>query len=225
MLENRFIVLTNHRSGSSHFLRLLDSHPKIKARQEILRKAKSRTKAFLEDLFYESRISYEVFGFKLMYTHISPQVDEFMRENKGRVKIIQLIRRDLLETAIWHRGNFVGESEGGMGPRLVVKGSVTAKIPEIICQMKETKSCIDKYRSLADFTAYYEDFVTTEGIQEFKDEAIREELLKFLGVEDNNLFSAVNIKNVRPPSSVIVTNWDELVVAVKEAGLEAIYDG
>lgn len=231
MIKTRFITLTNHRSGSSHFLRLLDSHPKIRARQELLRKKEARTKDFLDDLFYSSRIAHKIFGFKLMYTHVSPEVEEFMREYKcshekcDDVKVIQLIRRDLLETALWYRAHFEGEAEGGMGPRLVVNSPVTAKIPSVIHQMKETKANIDKYRPLADFTVYYDDFTTPDGTQEFRDKVVRRELLEFLGAEDYNLYSEANIKNIRPHSSEIVTNWEELVAAVKSAGLEKVYNG
>ena len=222
----KFVTLTNHRSGSSLFQRFLHSHPNIIARQEDLRNVDrvgyGVSLRKLDQIYATVNEQRKAVGFKLMYTHIFPGLIEWLKVND--VKFIHLIRRDILETALWYRKHFNGEASGGLGPRLVVEGKVEAIIPEVIKQMKDIYENINKYRSLADFTVYYEDFTNNEDVQVFYNKEVQKELLDFLGVEHNNLsvYEQDNKKNIRPPSNEVVSNWNELMDAVEKSGIPPV---
>lgn len=207
-----FITLSSHRSGSSVLQRYLDSHPEIKARQEELR-AQNRFKVPLEDWlknFFTSEPDYKVFGFKVQYSHIRPALLNYIKKNN--IKVIQLIRRDMLETCFWHSRNYRGRTEGGFGTDLIVpKGEkIEAKIPNVIRSLKQLKRWIDMYRKLADFTLFYEDDMTGgHDSATFYNEGKRRELFDFFRVEDSDHeFSQRKAK--RLPLEKIVVNYKEL---------------
>ncbi len=223
-MENKFITLSNQRSGSSPFQRMLGSHPKIVARQEILRNISPSTTAgnLIIDAFREDKKG-TVSGFKVQYNQITPMFWGFIEQNN--IKVIQLIRRDLLEMSIWFGNHHIGDTKGGLGPPLVVQGKVEAKIDEVLGYMVWLKERIDENRHRAGFTVYYKDFTNNENVNSFYDTEVRTKLLAFLGVNNKGLRVEANVKNVRGKSEDIVTNWNELISEMKRRGIERYYNG
>lgn len=216
----KFVTLTNHRSGSSHFQRLLDSHSDIRALGELLNNESSRNEKHLAEI-YAPFEKWKAFGFKMMYTHADQNVMNFIT-GQG-IGVINLIRKDVLETALWYGRHFTGEVKEGNGPRTVVLGEVEAKIESVLHTMKDIHRWIGEYRKYESFTVYYEDFTDPEGGQYFVNKQKRQELLGFLGVEDRGLYSELNVKNVKGPSEKIVRNWEELLKEMKRRGIERYY--
>lgn len=222
----RFATITTYRSGSSHFQRLLDSHPEITARQEDLRKYQLRTKKYLNELYKANDRS--IFGFKIMYPHINKEVEDYLKDPNNKVKVIQLIRGDILETALWHPKSFDGKHQGGLGPPLIIEGTVKANIEQVIQRMKDIHKNIRRFRHLADKTIYYEHFVNFDvkgGSPYMTNKTMEQDLYDFLGVKRRGmkLFSEVNKKNERLPNEEIVTNWDELIDTIEREGIPITY--
>jgi hypothetical protein len=166
-----------------------------------------------------------VSGFKLQYSQIVPGIWEFVE--KYDVKVIQLIRKDLLETVLWLPENCVGDIEGGLGPPLIVRGNVKAKVDNVLDKMVWLRERITENRPRADFTVYYDQVTNNENASSFYDIGVRKKLLDFLGVDDKNLTvpREANTKNTRGKSKDIVINWNELISKMKKRKIERYYNG
>lgn len=220
--QTKFITLSNQRSGSSVFQRMLDAHPDIKARQEDMRK--KIEPATLDDIFDDH---HKAIGFKLQYNQLEQQPWILDDIKKNDIKVIQVVRTNLLETALWFRNHFVGEAEkadvsGGLGVNLVVRGKVRAKIPEVVEYMQKLKTWIEKYHHLSDFVVYYDQFVgPEEGV--FYNEGVRKKLLRFLGVRDMRLDSGQRQKSRRGKTEEIVINYKQLIEAIEQSDICRYY--
>lgn len=220
----RFVTLTNFRSGSSVFQRMLDSHPNILARQEDLRSqgnwGEEKTKRFLEELYNKEGKGHQHYcvGFKMIYAHIRPWTIKFLQDRN--VKFIQLIRRDLLETALWMPGNFNGGDGGlGMGVHLEEGEKARVNIEKVVDYVTYLRQQIEEHRSIADFTIYYEDDIAGEhDVGEFWNQRKRKELLEWMGVQDRPLFAnrRKNTKSRRPKSEECVANYQEVIIQLKK---------
>jgi hypothetical protein len=217
-----FATLTNYRSGSSFFQRLLNSHPDIGAAQEMLAGPITRGKNLRNVLagFYTGKKS-KALGFKLMYSHIRGKLMEHLEE--FNVKIIHYIREDLLETVALLPQCFEGKYEGGLGPPLVIKSPLRAKIGTIINEIKRLRGNIEKYSEYADFVVTYNQTTGGKGGQNFHDEEMEKLLLEFLGVKYKRLYSDVNKKNKRPPLEDVFTNWEGLIKEIRKRKIERYY--
>lgn len=215
----KFVTITTHRSGSSFFQRCLDSHPRITARQEDMRNIEKLGDKFskvLDDIYAHSRADYAV-GFKLMYSHARPEIWEYFKKNN--VKKIQFIRRNILETALFHPKHIQGNVSGGLGPRLIVEGKVKCNPEKIVKYMHRVYEDIQSHKKYADFTVYYEDDLTDGGkpIDHFYNKDTRDELLRFLGVKDRPLYPQYYTRrSKRGEAEDIVENYDELMDYIRK---------
>ena len=149
------------------------------------------------------------------------------------IKVIQLIRRDLLEQAIWYRSEgrrHIEEYEkiGLLGAPYELKENekVTVRIGPVISFMKKTYNYINEYRRKADLTVYYEEVTGNKNRWCFYDKKVRKKVLEFLGVEDLSLRvnQEVNRKNIRPPNEVCIRNWKELLQEIKKQKVITYYE-
>lgn len=221
----KFITLSNQRSGSSFFQRLLNSHPDILARQEDLRKIREEKRVVeIMDSIYGREKDFTAVGFKVQYNQVRDGLMQYLIAND--VKIIHLIRRNFLETALWFRDHFIGKKEGGLGMGIKVPGPVEVKIESVTKYLRWLEENTKKYKDMADLTVYYEAMTGDEDTREYKDKEVRAEVLKFLGVVDRNLFVDVreNNKPKRQPSKELVKNWEDLMEAIKRENLITYYE-
>jgi len=99
----KFVILGFQRTGSTLLVELLDSHPLINCKGELLLNRMLFPKYFLK---CNTRISnHDVFGFKLLTPHFDYQniknPDQFMVDlNNSGYKILKLKRRNLFRSAI-----------------------------------------------------------------------------------------------------------------------------
>lgn len=183
-MDTKFVTLSNQRSGSSWFQRMLQSHPEIWARQEDLASYQDRgigVESFLDTL-YASHPEVKAFGFKIQYSHITKEVVDYIKSRE--LKVIQLIRNDLLATTVWF-------------DRVVQDNKVdVAFVKDYI---KKLRANINKYRKLADYTVYYEQAMKLGfgGV------------LEFLEVKDVEL-SCDMVRNERPDVKTL-SNYEELM--------------
>lgn len=215
-----FVTISSQRSGSSFFQRCLDSHPSLEARQELLRSEDTRNSEVLQEI-YKGK---QNFGFKVQYNQLNNDCWVWLRNN---VTVIQLIRRDILETALWWPAHFKEGEEGlagGNGPPLVVKAdTVTADIEKVLKRVDELNHHLDFYSPRSDYQVFYEDDLTCDGgnAQEFCNTASRRKLLSFLGVKDYAIRDREKEqrKNPRKPTKDLVSNYDEMMEALKDRRL------
>lgn len=211
-MRTNFVVLSTHRSGSSKLCRLLNSHEDIVCMQEVLRTYQKRSldpRMVLDDVF-SSRPEIPAFGVKVQYSHVDSQVEDYLEQNVG-VKIIQLIRNDLLETVLWYPGKYQGLVTGGLGVPLQINGTVTANIDIIIQNIKWLHKQISKYYEFADVVVFKDEVM--DGGKAFCNAEVRKKVLACLCVQDIELLDS-QLADPRRPSCEVVCNWDELVSTV-----------
>ena len=217
----KFITISNERSGSSFLQRLLDSHPNIRARQEDLRSSHQKNDKFLYDLYFNSRCKKKTLGFKALYGHLYRGIFDFIK--RYNIKVIQLIRRDLLECVLWYRAGTLANVKdfnkiGPLGTFWKLEDKVEVDIERVKKYLIKLNKDIDKYRRYADITIYYKDFTNNQNSDCFYNKEVRRELLEFLGVDDRELqvSQKINKKNIRPSSKECIKNWDELMKELKD---------
>jgi len=219
----KFVTLSSHRSGSSLFQRLLNSHPDILARQEDLRDQDRHSRqVMLERLdgIYANDGKYKAVGFKLQYSHVRPWILDYIKRKD--IKAIHLIRKSMLDTVFWYRGNYTGKTIGGFGsPLLVPEGSeIVANIDNVIASLRWIRKEIKKYEKITDFRVYYESF-TAGGINvsRFANNDLRKKLLNFLSVEDRELTTDQK-KAQRKPLKELVVNYEKMLSEIKRRGVK-----
>jgi len=225
-MNNRvnYITISSHRSGSSVFQRYLDKHDKVIGRQEDLRidwaKGKNVDRDALYALLnniYQSNHAYTAVGFKAQYSHLTPQLEEYIKRED--IKVIHLIRNNILDTVFWYPGNYRGKTEGGFGPDLkLVSKTVEGKIPEICAAIKWMNMFIDEWEEKADFTVTYNQMTNNINAKKFYDEDKRKELWKFLNVKDSN-HDLPQSKAERPNLKSCCVNYDEIIKELNKKGL------
>lgn len=120
-------------------------------------------------------------------------------------------------------GMYDGETEGGMGPLLIIKGPITLKIDLIIEEIRKLRKDIERHRKLAGLVLTYEELTGKEAADRFHTVEPRQKVLSFLGVSDKGLVCEVNKKNTRPPNEKVFTNWNEMLAEMKKRGVERYY--
>jgi len=224
----KFITLSSHRSGSSMLQRFLNTHPDVYARQEDLRDqdriGQLAAKRRLDEIFAQEG-KYKAVGTKVQYTHVRPWLLKYIKQND--VKVIQLIRRDLLQTIFWWPGNYEGKTKGGFGPELVVPvGSVIiGKYKPVKKMLIWLKKQIDKYKKIADFVLYLEDDIRgPEDSDSFYNPETRKKLFQFLGVKDIDIVlpqKRADTDNLEK----YVANYGDLLKKLKKEGVPIYYEG
>jgi len=145
--ENKFIIFTYQRTGSTLLVDLLNSHPLIKCEGEILLNRMHNPIAFIN---HRSQLfSTEIYGFKLQISHLDYQrindPVKFVTDifNEG-YKIIKLTRSDLFRTALSlqyaidiQRFHFKNNSPNHHLPVISINPAELIKsLDWIVCQIK-----------------------------------------------------------------------------------------
>lgn len=219
-----FVTITYARSGSSFLQCCLGSHVDIGAVQEMLINADKRgiNVKKVMDRFYFEDTRPKVLGFKLMYNHTTDEIVAYLL--KYKIKIIQLIRNDLLETVLWLPWCFKGKKDGGMGPPLHILEKGEADIENVIHWISWLRNQIDKYKRIAQYTVWYSELTGDKDSRVFYNQVARIRLLKFLQVDTTvNIGSAQNKKNTRQSNEKLITNYGELLQEMKKEGILQYY--
>lgn len=218
-MQTSFVILCLGRSGSSHLVSLLDSHPDVRAFGELFSdRAPEGSPAFIhcghDDARGYLRALFEgqgeqVVGFKLPMNSIRahPVAVDLVAEDP-RLRVIRLSRRNLLEQFVSRRmqsttrvshslqGDY-GETTISVEPRRALNA---------LARMESDELELDGYaRGKATFRIAYEELAAAERV---------DELQRFLGVEPRPLRSWFTKLRTRPLSET-VGNWGELEAALR----------
>jgi len=247
---NEFVVVTNRRSGSTLLMNLLQSHPQIFAQHETMGSAK-RSTATLEwvtgelDRFYDIKalglvsdktVSFKgmpvqapssgepkkAAGWKVLYEQMYQPLADYIA--KRNLKIIHLIRNDLLDTALWTR---TATAYDARYQNLFEKyGKVKVNIDETLEYIELLRKNIDYWAKKADFSLFYEGELTnhSENVTGFYNASKSLKLQEFLGVDYKTLVTVTEKKvKLVHESSEVVSNWDELLSEMAKRGILRYY--
>lgn len=219
-MRTNFITISSHRSGSSVFQRWLNQHPKIIARQEDLRgknihgeNVDKKELYSLLNVIFTSNPDKTAVGFKVQYSHITPELIEYIKQKQ--IKVIHLIREDVLDIIYWYPGNFEGDIQGGFGPPLLLKSKTTrGKIPEIIKSVNWIKQKREEVKKIADIEITYNQMTNNTNAEWFHDEIKEKEILAFLGVNYIKM-KLPQQKADRPALKDCCENYQEIIKVLK----------
>ena len=225
----KFIVVTNRRSGSTLLMNLLQKHLKVFAQHETMGNAKKQNLPYAQvagmlDRFYSRKEALEATatGWKILYEQMYQPIYDYVVARD--LKIVHLIRNDLLETALWTRG--CTDYDARHINILKRYGKVEANIENTLEYISKLKENIDFWALKADFRILYEGDITnhSESVKSFYNESKRRELLEFLGCEDMELITTT-LKKVKlvGKSEDVVSNYRELLEAVENSKVFRYY--
>lgn len=233
----KFMVLTTQRSGSSFLGRSLNSHSKIcchgeiflkKLRNEIsyrsyrtqdvkrkfdhLFRRKALISSYIEELSQREQ-GCEAFGFKFMYGQARryPQVIEWAKEQG--VSVVHLIRHNALKVIVSRK---VAKERGvylSTEPLRPIK--IELDTGKLISEIKKLHMLVQMYQESFYGLPYME--VTYEDVMSDYDGEFGR-ILEFLGVRDNEELDCDLVKTGGGSLADVVTNFDDVSVALKKAG-------
>lgn len=170
------------RSGGTLLERLLNSHPDITCLGEILANPDhgDRSLKNFQDIVDKNEV--KTAGFHVQYGQMQSNtqpvaVDALSYFKENNFKVINLIRRNILRTAMFIKGCCTHTNNGFIiNPKLLEKN------------IKVILMHIEYYKPIVGLKMFYEDF-TNNGcyVNEFSNYELRKEMLEFLGVDDHPL--------------------------------------
>jgi LPS sulfotransferase NodH len=244
---HRFAVVTRGRTGSHFLLSLLDSHPAVASRDEVvgewrLRQPHSRAKidelgvaGSLEEAFRRRRWREKTVGIKFNYYQLEKPYAEkwhlrdietarqFLRDSRD-IRIIHLKRRNRLRTVI-------SMELAARTQQYIVRGSADrpaartfSLAPKRLVEMAELIGTQEEeyagfFDQHASFDIYYEDLLANTKLE-------CDRILGFLGVPNRPLEADTVKQNVRAPYEVL-ENYNELKAYLDESDwrkLSVIFD-
>jgi hypothetical protein len=245
-----FIIWFNERSGSTHLTSLLNSHPEVTCFPEIFFKGEGLAKSdlfekskiadvpiFLDNLFsfqwgvnepniviQTENMTPMAVGFKLKYNQLVkyPKVWSYLLNQKHKIKVIHIVRRNLLSTLV----------SSAMIPKLYAKfgrpnlhrnvslegvqRSVNLNPNTILDELKKLDAKITQNRQLIlDFDTIE---VSYENLLNHRNETCKR-ILRFLNVNDNETLSS-NFQKIMSPS---IENSINNIDAIRESIADSKY--
>jgi len=238
--SQRYVIMSTPRSGSSHLVRALESHPHVACLGEIfntnggamrrlgiksdetIAKAVNEPLAYLEDVvtaWTQREDAKPVFGFKMMLHHDARVIDHLVSDPSWKVI---LLRRD--DTLAQWSSLQIAKSTGEWGSKRK-KARAEAGIEEPPTRIEFKARVFENYGSklesrygslklrLVDHAVFE---IATEAI-----DARRDEMLAFLGVDPKLAEPAPGVGERQNGSSLEdrFTNYDEVLRYTREHGL------
>lgn len=212
-----FIILSEPRSGSTMLHTYLNSHTQIKSYGEVLREnieangIEKETAPYIESLAFKPHTkALKAIGLKLFYEYYEdPRYSGSFKYviNRKDVKIIYLIRRDILKvyaslkiaqkTNVWSSVKSAGD---GPRPKITIDRNDYIRFREEHLRHRRLFLTLLKDHPLLEVA--YEDLVQNP-------QPILNSIQQFLGVKPKALFTLLKQQN---PGSVasLITNYDEV---------------
>lgn len=224
----RFVILCLARTGSSHLVALLDSHPRVHCYGEVLNathrasegwfveSGQTDPRAHVDDLL--RRGPEQAVGFKLPINSVQdhPSIVELLEQDR-ELRVIRLVRRNALAMLLSRRmlrETWVSQSiYGSYGA-----ATVTISPAECVRALERIERDDRWLDELAEghptHRLAYEDLIDGRGL---------EEVQRFLDLEPAPLSSRYERLRTRPMSETI-ENWDELASALRGTPHEAFLE-
>lgn len=221
-INQKFVILCLHRSGSTLLASLLDSHPSIHCENELLYYRKMFPLRYLE---CRTRLSpKDNFGFKLMPNHIGYQgfqnAGQFMAElAELGYRMVNLTRRNLLRAAV---SLLSAQKSGKFHYNLTERAQ---GLPKITLEQSEVLEKISWFQQLAELQEQitgalphldlvYEDHL----LDSSQHQATVDQIVDYLGIPRAQVHSELAKIGTEDLSNSIA-NFDELAHLVQDTGL------
>ncbi|MEJ7582502.1 MAG: hypothetical protein WKF43_00150 [Acidimicrobiales bacterium] len=221
----RFVIVTRARTGSNLLVSLLNSHPQIDARGELLGELKGETvEARLGRIFGRKPRRVRAVGFKVFYYHPldDPAAPVWVRLRAiADLHVVHLKRRNVLRTLtsrklagstnVWlDRGR-----PGSVVDKPVVRFSAH-ELERAFTQNEAWEAACDRdFRDQRRLELTYEDLVSGP--------ALLDEVTAFLGVDAQPLRTTLHRQNPEPLSALIA-DFDELRQKFRRTRWSAFFD-
>ena len=209
----QFIVLTRSRTGSNFLISLLNSHPAIEAKGELLARRKKRSFERLIEIGLSSDDEQvKAAGFKIFYYHpVDADGTEIWNTliNIPDLHVIHLKRRNILRTLVSRKladlNNVWQQTAADISPKSRTK-CVSFEVEELESGFRRTKGWEEKggldFKSQSIIEVYYEDLVRDTKV-------ICGGVYDFLGVSAWDPTSSLVRQNPEKLADLI-SNFDEL---------------
>jgi LPS sulfotransferase NodH len=221
-----FLILTSGRTGSSHLVSLLDSHPDLCCFGELFRPAEASLPFFYVNTPHTDpheylasltdRVGKRLMGFKLtpncLATH--PEAERLLQDT--RVRVILLRRVNLLAqalsgglakaTGVWH------STGGKRNPHAQVRIPPERIVGTLIKLQEQQLALVALCREHPVFELSYEDLAADNRLDDVQ---------RFLGVEPQPLTSRYRRLDPRPLREKI-ENWEEVRAALVGTQFEGL---
>lgn len=211
---NKFIVLTRSRTGSNFLVSLLNSHPEIEAKGELLRRQHEMSFKQLIDKGLSSKDEHvNTAGFKMFYYHpigIDRSETWKMLTDITELKIIHLKRKNILRTLVSRKfaeQNDIWHQTATKKDPKKKKKCVSFEVEELEMGFSRTRRMETqgdvKFKNHRVWEVYYEDLVKDP-------EKICEQAFEFLEVSSTWSPSSPLIRQNPESLSDLICNFDEL---------------
>ena len=234
-IPTRFVVLFEHRSGSTYLVEALNSHSRIRAEKELLAVLKHKVEkgkadigdqlTCIEKLYVPGDHDYDVIGFKTKTKDIcDPEgLAQVLKENEARV--ILLRRRNRIKLLVSLRNAMrLNEATGDWNlydesDRLATLHIEVGEFKEWLERNEKASRKLNDYArglGLPVLELHYEDLLTDN-------QGAFGRVCEFLGV-DHEPLEAGTKKNTSDDLREVIENFEELKTAFAGTPYEAMFD-
>lgn len=203
-----FVIITQARTGSNLLVSLLDSHPGIDARGELLRRLEGATvEARVAGIYGRKPRRVRAVGFKCFYYHpldardapVWPVLDAV-----AGLHVVHLVRRNALRTITSRRladltGTWIERGAPSNGPGAGTKPRVTFTVDELRAAFEQSEAwaqaCRARFAGHPLLEIAYEDLVDDPGVLD--------QVVAFLGLRPQRLRTSLQRQNPEPLRALI----------------------
>jgi len=222
----KFVIVSRARTGSNLLVSLLNSHPQVDARGELLRELRGASvEARLDHIYGRKPRRIQAVGFKLFYYHPlddrQAPVWARLRET-DELHVLHLKRRNVLRTLTSRKlasTTNVWLDRGETGP-IRDKPMVRFSPDELGRAFEQNDvweaACDREFRNHHMMGLYYEELVSHP--------AVLERVVEFLGVPPRQLHTSLHQQNPEHLSALI-TDYEELQRAFQRSRWASFFDG
>lgn len=216
------IILATQRSGSELLRSFLDIHPAIRCESELLHRWPTGGLSLVQFYFTERHLLEDnrLYMFKIMYNQLNKELVEWLIKEK--VKVIHLIRQDLLRTAVSHEFKRRRKEIGRPDARAFEKWPVAqleVNIPWILAEVERIEDDSIYYHKKFSHNPYfkftYEEMVGESGKEvNTLPQPLSKNILDFLEVGNVELTTRLRKQNPHDLKKMVI-NYNELMKEVK----------
>lgn len=190
----KFIIISAPRSGSSYLRYMLNSHPKIRCKGELLNKKIKKIKPYLKREIWNTK-GFEAIGFKILYD----QAEKYKLWNYiSQYKVIHLIRRNKLDMLLSEELAKEHKCFISFDKKDVYTRPVTISLEKLEQKVQYCKEMQEKVDELFSdkINVYYEELDTNP-------------ILDWLGVAHAEL-TPKTVKLTVKDKKEMILNWEEI---------------
>lgn len=200
----KFIIISAPRSGSSYLRYLLNSHPNVKCKGELLNKKITRLKPYLTREIWNSK-GFKALGFKILYDQAETKYPSMWNYiHQQNLKVIHLIRRNKLDMLLSEELAKEHKCHISFNEKDIHTRPVNISLKKLEQKIQYCKEMQEKV-----------DAMFTDRINVYYEELNTNQILEFLGVP-LAILTPKTIKLTTKSKEELISNWEELVAQFRQ---------